>query len=487
MLVELAWVIVASSPGSERSSCALLIAGALALAAGGCFRAGYDELAATCTTATDCAGALCVDGVCAGIEPGSPDADPGAPDADPNAPDADPSAPDAGSPDASIGPPPPTPCGSMQLLRDDFDDGVAGPEWIPSAPSGVTVSEAAQYLAIRLAAGSADIEGVYRSRNAYDLTSSEVSVEVLDVAGEITALEVRDFAERGAAIGVEGGNLLALTLDADTESTRASVRYSATSHRYWRLREASGTLFWETSPDRATWSTLHSQALPMPGTYAYAYLLAWGQIATVSEARFDDLNTPAATVPAFCKAGSVQDGFDDGALAGTWNAWVGSGACTHRETGGVAQMSFTGSGDEFCGIETSQLVDSTDTTVSVEVIAPPQDSTFYTWIELVSPDHDHKVEFQFGDGLLYMLMTLRGSQVFAASTPYNATNHRYLRLRESAGRTYWDVSANGTSWNQLASAPTQVDLRAVILDLAGGHRSPGPGSARTLRYDKLNP
>jgi hypothetical protein len=486
VVVELAWAIVASSPRSGRSWCALLVAGALALASG-CFRAGYDELATTCTSADDCAGATCVDGVCAGIPPGTPDADPTAPDADPTAPDADPGAPDAGSPDASIGPPPPTPCGSMQLLRDNFDDGVPGPQWIPSAPSGVTVSEANRYLAIRLAAGSAEIEGVYRSRNAYDLTSSEVSVEVLGVAGQITALEVRDFAERGAAIAVEGGNLLALTLDADSESTRASVRYSATTHRYWRLREASGTLFWETSPDRAVWSTLHAQALPMPGTYAFAYLLAWGQLATVSEARFDDLNTPAATVPGFCKAGSVQDGFDDGTLADTWNAWVGSGSCTHRETGGVAQLSFTGSGDEYCGIETRQLVDGTDTTVSVEVIAPPQDATFYTWIELVSPDHAHKVEFQIGDGLLYMLMTLRGSQVFASTRTFSPTNHRFLRLRESAGGTHWDVSANGTTWNEIVGTTTQVDLRAVILDLAGGHRSPGPGGPRTLRYDKLNP
>jgi hypothetical protein len=470
---------------SERSSRGAWLAAAIALAAGGCFRAGYDELAVSCTTASECSGAPCVDGVCA---IGSADAgdDPGGPDADPNAPDADPNAPDAGVADASINPPPPTPCGSIQLLADDFDDGVTGSEWIASAASGVAVSEASQHLSIRLAAGGADVEGVYRSRNAYDLTSSEVAVEVLAVGGEITALEVRDFADRGAALAVEGGNLLAMTVDGSAESTRAQVRYSATSHRYWRLREASGTLFWETSADRTTWATLHAQALPMPGTYAYAYLLAWGQVASATEARFDDLNTPTRTVPAFCKASSVKDGFDDGALAGSWNAWVGSGACTHRETGGVAQMSFTGSGDEFCGIETAQLVDATDDEVTVEVVSAPSDTSFYSWIELVSPDHDHKVEFQIAGPTLYMLMTLRGAQVFAATTPYSTTGHRYLRIRESAGRTFWDASPDGATWTALRNTGTQVDLSAVILDLAGGHRTPGPGGARTLRYDKLN-
>jgi hypothetical protein len=467
---------------SERSSRGALLAAAIAVAAGGCFRAGYDELAATCATESDCSGAPCVDGVCASR---GPDADPGAPDADPGAPDADPGAPDAGASDASINPPP-TPCGSTLLLRDDFNDGVTGAAWIPTAVSGVTVSEASQYLSIRLAAGSADVEGVYRSRNAYDLTSSEVAVEVLAVGGEITALEIRDFADRGAAIGVEGTSLLALTLDASTESTRAQVRYDATAHRHWRLREASGTLFWETSPDRTTWSTLHAQALPMPETYVHAYMLAWGQIASASEARFDNLNTPARAVPGFCKASSVQDGFDDGALAGTWNAWVGSGACTHRETSGFAQMTFTGSGAEFCGIETDQLVDASDDETTIEVVSAPSDTSFYSWIELVSPDHDHKVEFQIAGPTLYMLMTLRGARVFAATTPYSTINHRFLRIRESAGRTYWDASPDGTTWAPLRNTGTQVDLSAVILDLAGGHQAPGTGGARTLRYDRLN-
>lgn len=40
---------------------------------------------------------------------------------------------------------------------------------------------------------------------------------------------------------------------------------------------------------------------------------------------------------------------------------------------------------------------------------------------------------------------------FGSYVTYNATNHRFLRIRESSGTVYWDTSANGLSWNNLIS------------------------------------
>jgi hypothetical protein len=462
---------------------------AAAIIVGGCFRAGYDAQAATCVTSSDCVGGdVCVEGVCATTGPGTDhDAGPDPVDADPSAPDADPAAPDAAPPppDATVVPPPPTPCGSMQLLRDDFNDGTAGAQWVPTAESGVTLSEASDYLSIRLGAGGAGVEGVYRSRNSYDLASSELSVEVLGVGGEITAIEVRDFDDRGAAMGVEGTQLIALTVDGLTEATRAGVRYDPAQHHFWRLREASGVMFWETSPDRSTWSTLHSQVVTMTGTYAYAYLLAWGQLSSVSEARFDNVNLPAATVPGFCPASSVVDTFDDGQLPGTWNAWVGSGSCTTRESGGTVLLSFNGIGESFCGLETDQLLDARNDAVQVEVISSIQSPNAVTFVELVSPDHSQKVEFRQSDGVLYMAMTTDGNFAVVASIFYDPVAHRHWRIRNASGRTFWETSPTGTAWTARVSVPTTADLSAVILDLAAGH-NPGTGSAFTVRFDRLN-
>jgi hypothetical protein len=475
-------------PSSEaRPSAARAALCLFTLALGACaFRAGYDEVALTCELPTECTSGLCVDGICA---PDFPDAGPDQPDAGtedasdtPDAgdlPDADPSAPDAG-----IDPPAPVACGSMFLLRDDFDDGVRDSQWIPRADTGATVAESGGRLVIGLAAGSAPAEGSYRSKASYDLRSSSVAVTVSKVAGEITALEVRDFADRGAAIGVEGSALLAMTLDADAETTRVAVVYDPVAHRHWRLRESAGTLFWETSPDRDTWTAIHSEALPMTGTYGFAYLLAWGQRPIAGEAWFDDFNLPVTASPGFCKASSVKDTFDDGTLAPSFNNWVASGGCSGREANGRLELTFPGIGDSWCGAETSQLLDLRNDAVSVEVLVPFA-SGMQTFFEVVTLDRD-KIEMVQLQGVLYMSIYRNGSQVTRASTVYDPTAARFWRLREASGTIVWEISPNGSTWTPRFSAPTAIDVSAVIIDMAGGHNPPGPGSTQVVRYDRLS-
>jgi len=50
---------------------------------------------------------------------------------------------------------------------------------------------------------------------------------------------------------------------ADVTTDVASVLYSPVQHRWWRIREASNTLFWETSPDGTAWTT-QAQYSPVP-------------------------------------------------------------------------------------------------------------------------------------------------------------------------------------------------------------------------------
>jgi len=41
-----------------------------------------------------------------------------------------------------------------------------------------------------------------------------------------------------------------------------SIAYDATAHAYWRIREAAGTLYWETSPDAQVWTVRRSTSAP---------------------------------------------------------------------------------------------------------------------------------------------------------------------------------------------------------------------------------
>lgn len=435
---------VVSFPRSRVGVAAMV---AVCLAGGCAFRSGYDDL---------------------GSDPGS---DAGA-DGDPGA-----------GPDA--GPAPATPCGSMALLRDDFGDTVTGAQWYSTVGSGVRVVETAGHLAIALGTGTAGVEGRYTSRNAYDLRASSIAATVLRTTGEYTAIEVRDPDRRGGAIGVERTTLVALVLDDAIETQRAQVAYDPARHRHWRLREAGGTLHWETSADLATWSLLHAEPLPMTGTLAHARLVAWGQTTAGGEAWFDDVNLPAPAMPGFCPASSVRDDFDDGVVARSYNNWSSMGPCTGREVDGAFELSFSGSGDAWCGVETRQLVDLRDDAISIEVPTAPGFSTAEAFFEALTPAGD-KVQMGRGPGGLFTEIRQGNRQPAWQEIPYDPVFHRFWRLRESGGQTYWDTSADGVTWTNRFSAATAIDVSAVIIDAAAGHWNPGPRTPFVVRYDRLN-
>lgn len=63
--------------------------------------------------------------------------------------------------------------------------------------------------------------------------------------------------------GTSGRTLFAMAyLPATGPVVQGSVAYDAVAHRWWRVRESGGTIFWETSPDGAAWTTQVSWASP---------------------------------------------------------------------------------------------------------------------------------------------------------------------------------------------------------------------------------
>ena len=53
----------------------------------------------------------------------------------------------------------------------------------------------------------------------------------------------------------ECGNLYAFTFVDGVESLLRTLTYSATAYQWWRVRESGGVVYWETSPDKAAWTT----------------------------------------------------------------------------------------------------------------------------------------------------------------------------------------------------------------------------------------
>lgn len=137
----------------------------------------------------------------------------------------------------------------------------------------------------------------------YDLTSSSFAVQLAQRAGPgngtvDTQLVITLDANNIIKMLIEGPTLYFQVTIAGAGSTPGSVTYSATTHAWWRVREAAGTLFYETSPNGTTWTQQASRATPFTVTAVTASLAAgyYGTEPSPGTAIWDNVNlTPGVS------------------------------------------------------------------------------------------------------------------------------------------------------------------------------------------------
>jgi hypothetical protein len=137
----------------------------------------------------------------------------------------------------------------------------------------------------------------FYSATTYDLTASEVRLELVRplVAHANAYTHLSAFVTTGdsVAIGVRGGQLVCSYTVSGTLTAVATVPYDAARHRWLRLREQGGTLFWETSPQGTEWTVLASRT-PPPVVLTALFLVTGagtsGPVAAPGVAVFDNFN-----------------------------------------------------------------------------------------------------------------------------------------------------------------------------------------------------
>jgi len=103
---------------------------------------------------------------------------------------------------------------------------------------------------------------------AKSILGCEVSVEVSQVAAAGADVNgVFQFADpmnvqSSAVVFAERGGQLSFVTKANGTSTATQITYDPNAHRYWRLRESAGTVFYETSPDASAWTVQQHIATP---------------------------------------------------------------------------------------------------------------------------------------------------------------------------------------------------------------------------------
>ena len=154
----------------------------------------------------------------------------------------------------------PVAAAKMATLTDEFDTkDTAKWDW----GAGAAQSSGTAVLTART-----DYLGYIATLIGYDLTASALVVDWAQLADPTNANVVNQlwlyttiWGRNGLYIG-GGSNGLSLQWQKNgvAQGTPGWVTpYSATNHRFWRIRETSGTVYWETSPDGSTWTTQRSE------------------------------------------------------------------------------------------------------------------------------------------------------------------------------------------------------------------------------------
>ncbi len=381
-------------------------------------------------------------------------------------------------------------CGTLALLQDDFAGGGLEPTWYPwdDAPDAV-IAESGGDAVVSITGGSADPWAGADSSIVFDMEGGALDVEVAGTGGVSTVIEVRASDGSNTQIYAEDGMIAAAVFDSPQAGTRNEIAYDPDQHRYWRIREAGGTMYWELSGNRTDWIELHAESPPpIPLAHVRGIVAAGGQLATASTARFADVNGAAPASLAFCPTADLVDDFAAAPLDPLWDWWDDPG-CTVGESGGALTVSFpAGAGDTWCGITSRHVYDLRESELVIDAAGAIGATDLMTELlatELGHPSNNLMIKRQ--EEMVHVHQAVNDSDVSARDLAYDADAHRFWRLRGAGGRIYFDASSDGVDWAPLHDADAAIDLSRVVVVITAGTINAGPGTPQTVTIAAVNP
>ncbi len=172
--------------------------------------------------------------------------------------------------------------------------------------------------------------------------------------------------------------------------------------------------------------------------------------------------------------------------AGTWDIRYSNGdpATVTATNGQLHLRSLTQPG--MSQLQSAGTFDFKDSSATIELISAGRQSinSLQTWIS-VRADQFNYVAMHVHHNNLRPARVVGDMYDDYIEVPYNATAMRWLRIRESSGRTYFEYSANGQSFTVLTSATNPINVREVRLMLESGTGA-NETQVSTAIYDNVN-
>jgi hypothetical protein len=179
-------------------------------------------------------------------------------------------------------------------LFDDFNDNVPDivkwPNKYGEAEVGGRASIACANNYPRYASAEYDLTGSYALVEVVQLAnvgngSAQTLLQLADAtSGDLLEMYVFDNPRTLTMHQAPGGNPIGGTI----------ITYSATAHRWWRIRESNGSLFFDTSPEGIVWTNRLTETNSTPVNNLRLQLVCgfFGTEPTPGTALFDNFNNP---------------------------------------------------------------------------------------------------------------------------------------------------------------------------------------------------
>ncbi len=370
---------------------------------------------------------------------------------------------DGGNPPGSDGGGPAVACATPGSFQAPFN-GAMLLQWNQIGSNSMVVggTMAAPGLTLMLMSGNS-YAGVY-AKHAVNLTGRWMEVEVPMVAAgsATTSFYAGVDPQHYLLIAEHDGNLISGILDGATNST-SQATYDVGSDRWWRFREGSGMINFETSPDDTTWNARRSPvATPAWIDYVRADLFAVGS-GMPGMAQFAALDTTLPADP-WCKAATLDDTFATGDEQ--WENGPTSAqptTCTYSFAGDLTvDVPMPGT----CYLGTSYAWDLTDSSFTIHWAASTGSATpmFMPMVELAT-DSTAAGVFVNGGSACY---PAAGSNCVAyAFSPSGQDQMWRVSESSSTAMLTFESSPDGSNWTTIVSGPqpfgsngpTAVELR----------------------------
>jgi hypothetical protein len=346
-------------------------------------------------------------------------------------------------------------CGTTDQLSTSFD-GAMLPWWAEQyVENGGTVAVTGGEVVMTVPANTASSRAQIGSYAHYDLRGRAFVLEVPQVGGRTTEVELEDPSGAEVYFGMHEGNMF---LYAKGRVVKERP-YSAVMDRWWRARADGQKLILETSPDGASWTELASDVAPIDFGWVQVEMSLQGAAnVPAGTARWSTITPNVDPTIKWCTMASWTESITDNTLAphsGTYGQ-----DCTVVESGGALKISVQRK-PEYCVVYSNRPVDARDSEMTIEVTPAPEPG----WTRIALSDRgDKNIVSMYSDAELHFYVEANNNELLNSTTVLKPS-YRFWRIALAGPQVRFEASSDGQNWESLASANApMLDATALVME-----------------------